>query len=88
MSAEAKLAEVLAHHNLELPQAPKPQGVYAPVLVVNNLAFAAGDRLTQATFAVLVASTLAGIIGLLLGRFLLPVRGMHSASTHEAGVTS
>ncbi|SFF39427.1 sodium/proton antiporter, NhaA family [Fontimonas thermophila] len=57
-------------------------------IFIANLAFAAGDRLTQATFAVLVASTLAGIIGLLLGRFLLPVRGMDSASTHEAGVTS
>lgn len=42
MSAEAKLAALLAQHNLELPQAPKPQGLYAPIMVVNNLAFTAG----------------------------------------------
>lgn len=42
MSAEAKLAELLAHHKLEMPPAPKPQGMYAPLLVVNNLAFVAG----------------------------------------------
>ena len=38
MSAEAKLAEL----KLELPPAPKPVGVYMPVVVVGNLAYLSG----------------------------------------------
>lgn len=37
-SAEARLIEL----KLELPPAPKPVGVYKPVVVVNNLAYASG----------------------------------------------
>ncbi len=38
MSAEAKLKEL----NLELPPAPKPAGVYKPVVVIGNLAYVSG----------------------------------------------
>ena len=38
MSAEARLAEL----KLELPPAPKPMGVYKPVVVVGNLAYVSG----------------------------------------------
>ena len=38
MSAEAKLAEL----KLELPPAPKPMGVYKPVVVVGNLVYVSG----------------------------------------------
>ena len=38
MSAEAKLAEL----NLDLPPAPKPMGVYKPILIVDNLAYLSG----------------------------------------------
>ena len=38
MSAEAKLAEL----KLELPPAPKPVGVYQPVVIVANLAYLSG----------------------------------------------
>lgn len=38
MSAEAKLASL----NLELPPAPKPVGVYKPIVVVGNLAYLSG----------------------------------------------
>ncbi len=38
MSAEAKLAEL----NLQLPPAPKPAGVYKPLLVCGNMAFVSG----------------------------------------------
>ena len=38
MSAEAKLAEL----KLELPPAPKPVGVYQPVVIVGNLAYLSG----------------------------------------------
>ena len=38
MSAEAKIAEL----KLELPPAPKPVGVYMPVVVVGNLAYLSG----------------------------------------------
>lgn len=38
MSAEARLAEL----KLELPPAPKPIGVYKPLVVVGNLAYASG----------------------------------------------
>lgn len=38
MSAEAKLAEL----KLQLPPAPKPGGVYKPVVIVGNLAYVSG----------------------------------------------
>ena len=38
MSAEARLAEL----KLELPPAPKPMGVYKPVVVVGNLVYVSG----------------------------------------------
>ena len=38
MSAEAKFTEL----KLELPPAPKPMGVYKPVVVVGNLAYVSG----------------------------------------------
>ena len=38
MSAEAKLVEL----KLELPPAPKPVGVYKPVVIVGNLAYVSG----------------------------------------------
>lgn len=38
MSAEARVAEL----GLELPPAPKPGGIYHPVLIVGNLAYVSG----------------------------------------------
>jgi enamine deaminase RidA (YjgF/YER057c/UK114 family) len=38
MSAEARLAEL----KLELPPAPKPAGVYKPMVVIGNLAYVSG----------------------------------------------
>jgi enamine deaminase RidA (YjgF/YER057c/UK114 family) len=38
MSAEAKLVEL----KLELPPAPKPVGVYMPIVIVGNLAYLSG----------------------------------------------
>ncbi len=38
MSAEARLAEL----KVELPPAPKPAGVYKPVVVIGNLAYVSG----------------------------------------------
>jgi enamine deaminase RidA (YjgF/YER057c/UK114 family) len=38
MSADAKLAEL----KLELPPAPKPVGVYMPIVITGNLAFVSG----------------------------------------------
>ena len=38
MNAEARLAEL----KLELPPAPKPMGVYAPLVVAGNLAYVSG----------------------------------------------
>lgn len=38
MSAEARLAKL----GIELPQAPKPVGLYKPVVVVGNLAYLSG----------------------------------------------
>lgn len=38
MSAEAKIKEL----NLELPPAPKPAGVYKPVVIIGNLAYVSG----------------------------------------------
>ncbi len=42
MSAEVNLNDLLTRHRLEMPPPPKPQGIYTPLLVVNNLAFTAG----------------------------------------------
>jgi len=38
MSAEAKLAEL----SLELPPAPKPMGVYKPIVIVGDMAYLSG----------------------------------------------
>ncbi len=38
MSADAKLTEL----NLELPPAPKPAGVYKPVVITGNMAYVSG----------------------------------------------
>ena len=38
MSAEAKLKDL----GIELPQAPKPMGVYKPIIVVGNMAYLSG----------------------------------------------
>jgi len=38
MSAEARLAEL----GIELPTAPKPMGVYKPIVVVGNMAYLSG----------------------------------------------
>lgn len=38
MSAEAKIKEL----NLELPPAPKPAGVYKPLVVIDNVAYLSG----------------------------------------------
>ena len=38
MSAEARMAEL----KLELPPAPKPQGVYKPVVIAGNMAYVSG----------------------------------------------
>ena len=38
MSAEANLASL----NIELPQAPKPVGVYKPIVIVGNMAYLSG----------------------------------------------
>jgi enamine deaminase RidA (YjgF/YER057c/UK114 family) len=38
MSAEAKLSEL----NLELPPAPKPKGVYRPLLIAGNMCYVSG----------------------------------------------
>jgi enamine deaminase RidA (YjgF/YER057c/UK114 family) len=42
MSAEAKLSEKLKELALELPPAPKPKGVYKPLVVLGNLAYTSG----------------------------------------------
>ncbi len=42
MSAEARLAELLVRLGLSLPLAPEPKGVYRPINVVGNLAYASG----------------------------------------------
>lgn len=38
MSADAKINEL----NLELPPAPKPQGVYKPLVIIGNMAYVSG----------------------------------------------
>lgn len=42
MSADAKLQELLSQWNLEMPPAPKPAGVYKPILLAGNLAYLSG----------------------------------------------
>ena len=43
MSAEAKLTEL----ELELPPAPKPAGVYKPILIVDNMVYVSGHGPVQ-----------------------------------------
>ena len=50
MSAEARLAEL----NLELPPAPKPAGVYKPVVIVGNMAYVSGHGPVQADGTLMV----------------------------------
>ena len=54
MSADAKLNEFLAKHQLEMPPAPKAMGVYKPVVVVNNLAYASGHGPLKADGSLMV----------------------------------
>jgi enamine deaminase RidA (YjgF/YER057c/UK114 family) len=42
MSADAKLNEVLAKHQLQMPPAPKAMGVYKAVVTVGNLVYVSG----------------------------------------------
>jgi enamine deaminase RidA (YjgF/YER057c/UK114 family) len=42
MSAEQRLEALLKKHNLQMPPAPKPAGVYKPVVIVGNLAYVSG----------------------------------------------
>jgi enamine deaminase RidA (YjgF/YER057c/UK114 family) len=42
MSADAKLQELLSQWKLEMPPAPKPAGVYKPMLIVGDLAYLSG----------------------------------------------
>ena len=50
MSAEARLAEL----KLELPPAPKPAGVYKPMVVVGNLCYVSGHGPLKADGTMLV----------------------------------
>jgi len=54
MSYEARLAEL----KLELPPAPKPVGVYQPIVIVGNLAYLSGHGPLQAD-----GSLLTGCVG-------------------------
>lgn len=42
MSVDAKLNEFLTKHSLQMPPAPKAMGVYKPIAIVGNLAYASG----------------------------------------------
>jgi enamine deaminase RidA (YjgF/YER057c/UK114 family) len=42
MSAESNLQRVLSELKLEMPPAPKPAGVYKPIVVIGNLAYLSG----------------------------------------------
>ncbi len=42
MSAEQRLEALLKQHNLQMPPAPKPAGVYKPVVILGNLAYVSG----------------------------------------------
>jgi len=42
MTAEARLAKRLAELGISMPPAPEPKGVYQPVVVVGNWAYASG----------------------------------------------
>lgn len=54
MSADAKLKDFLAKHKLEMPPAPKAMGVYKPVVVVGNLAYASGHGPLKADGSLMV----------------------------------
>jgi enamine deaminase RidA (YjgF/YER057c/UK114 family) len=42
MSADANLQQVLSQLKIEMPPAPKPAGVYKPIVVIGNLAYLSG----------------------------------------------
>lgn len=48
MTADAKLSAKLAELSLALPPAPKPKGVYKPLVVLGNLAYTSGHLPTKA----------------------------------------
>jgi len=50
MSAEARVKEL----NLTLPPAPKPAGVYKPVVIIGNLAYVSGHGPIQADGTMLI----------------------------------
>jgi len=51
MSAEARLTEKLRQLGLQLPPAPKPKGVYKPLVVLGNLAYTSGHLPVQSSGA-------------------------------------
>ena len=57
MSAEAKLAEL----KLELPPAPKPAGVYQPVVIVGDMAYVSGHGPLNADGTMLIGKVGAGV---------------------------
>jgi len=48
MSADKRLAELVAELGIELPPAPKPAGVYKPALIINNICYFSGHGPLQA----------------------------------------
>lgn len=55
-------------------------------IFIANLAFPSGERLAQATLAVLIASTAAGILGLVFGRLVLPEAAARPVTDRPASV--
>jgi len=47
MNAEQRLREYLDRHGLQLPPPAKPKGVYKPLLVLGNVAYASGHLPVQ-----------------------------------------
>ena len=54
MSAEARLQELLRKHGLQMPPAPKPAGVYKPIVVIGNMAYVSGHGPLQADGSMIV----------------------------------
>src|SRR5690606_7033757 len=54
MSADAKLQELLSQLNLQMPPAPKPAGVYKPMVVIGNLAYLSGHGPLKADGSMMV----------------------------------
>ncbi len=54
MSADAKLQDVLSQLNLQMPHAPKPAGVYKPIVVIGNLAYLSGHGPLKADGSMMV----------------------------------